>query len=305
MDVAKTVGEFNRLVTAYRTRRRAEDYTAAVRCRGELERAFASYLSPRSRKLQKDFLDVKRTMATLVPPDEKKPVKTGFAAFMDEESDDGDTVELAPFVAPKLVVAKDEAAFSEECDTYGVDVQPVQIGDLDNLEDHTEEYKRINKECIALRDLHMQLADHVESQDEDLMHLDAEFEATKLEQEDGNRELIKTMGNRVLHLRRKCAVTGGGGGLLAGLTVGGTVFSAPVIGLIAGAIGGATTGLAVGQKLRRRWKRREAELISSNPAPENGSILAQAQSQVSRLSPWKEKCSTDEPILSSADTTTS
>jgi hypothetical protein len=195
-------------------------------------------------------------------------------SFLDLESD-GDSQTPGPsFVpAPQEVATKQVQEEPLVCeDPYRIDAGPVHVGDIDALEDRTQEYKRLQRDSIALRDLQLQLAEQIESQDESLLLLDEQMVETKNDQQHATFELIATMRNRVRHLRRKCTGAGAGVGLVGGLGVGGVVFSAPVVGLAVGLVGGSGVGLGVGQKLRRRWRRREETLTASIPPEQMASF---------------------------------
>jgi hypothetical protein len=180
-----------------------------------------------------------------------------------------------------------------EQDPYIAGAGPVHVGDIDALEDRTLEYKRLQRDSIALRDLQIQLAEQIESQDESLLLLDEMMVETKTDQQNATLELIGTMRNRVRHLRRKCAGTGAGVGLLSGLGVGGAVFSAPVVGLAVGLGVGSGVGLGVGQKLRRRWRRREEALTASIPPEQLASYNASMIEKASQVAEKTKRNVTD------------
>jgi hypothetical protein len=293
LDISAAVAAFHRTVTVYKAQRREADYVEAKRLKSELDRALAGYLSPRSRKLARDYAAVSATFLSAGPPREQynadiqaqaTPAAKPITSFLDLGFDDNGQTPAPSYVPPpqsvptKDVVKEDPADQYEE-DTYQMN-GPVHVGDIEALEDRTQELKRLHRDSVALMNIQMQLAEEIETQDEGLSLLEEQMTETKNDQQGATLELIGTMRSKVRHLRRKCTATGAGVGLLSGLGVGGVVFSAPVIGLAVGLGVGGSVGLGVGQKWRRRWRRREEELTASIPpeklASYNESIIDKA-----------------------------
>jgi hypothetical protein len=296
----EAVVEFSQKVAKYRKTGERSDLEACEALRNHLSTKFESR-DPAKRdfldeKLRKDFaavcgeLDALQSVSTAgsfppradAPfPEADRPVKAveanpkkGIGQFFDDEDDDEDSppttaprgrqvgsdLSQKPLWAPQLVVAQPSE------DNAGGDAAPVasrqvllQPG-LD-LEDRTSEYKNLEKECLALQELHVQLQDHVLSQDQQLSQVEDTMLIAKDQQILGTKELVQCKRKQLKFFVHKSSGIGG----TAGLAVGGVVaiFAAPAVAVVGGITAGAVGGAIVGKTLKTRWKRRLRRLDES------------------------------------------
>jgi hypothetical protein len=130
-----------------------------------------------------------------------------------------------------------------------------------DLVDNTVEYRNLEKECLALQELHVQLGEHVLAQDQQLAQVEDNMTETKEQQLKGTKELVQSKRKQLKFFVHKSSGIGG----TAGLAVGGVVaiFAAPAVAVVGGITAGAVGGAIVGKTLKTRWKRRLRRLDES------------------------------------------
>lgn len=172
----------------------------------------------------------------------------------------GSDLSQKPLWAPQLVVAQPSEG-RDGAEASPVASRQVLLQPGLDLVDNTVEYRNLEKECLALQELHVQLEEHVLAQDQQVAQVEDNMTATKEQQLKGTKELVQSKRKQLKFFVHKSSGIGG----TAGLAVGGVVaiFAAPAVAVVGGITAGAVGGAIVGKTLKTRWKRRLRRLDES------------------------------------------